>query len=368
MHIDISIVLTLHAEGRIAHRTFNALASAIDLAKQKEIAVEIVAVMDRVSDSVLKRTVHHWSTKLKGLLFSYDVDFGALSLSRNFGVQKSKGNYISIHDGDDLYCEHWLYRAYKACSANPANIAHPEACFSFPIRPYIVHYPQNPFMFLGLMKANKWSALTMAHRDIFTEIPYIKDDQNFAYQDWLWNCQTAARGYHHVIVPKTILARRQKPPGQSLWQSSFSQNKVVRPNELFKKFFLMEYSSLIENARKSKIHTRIKNAVASLLDRHLLRSFDNMNSRRFDLYRFIIDCRKNWWRKIKRKLNIEFLPDWMTEELDNLSKVEPTLSDYRSPHILKSAPNLRLIGSIDQSMSALVNAVSAKVYILDSLD
>lgn len=368
MGVDISIVLTLHAEGRIAHRTFSALVSAVNLAQQKDLAVEIVAVMDKVSDSVLKKTVQHWTALLDGILFIYEVDFGALSLSRNFGVQQSKGNYISIHDGDDLYGEHWLYRAYGVCSSDPANIAHPEACFSFPIRPYIVWYQQNPLLFLGLMNSNRWSALMMAHRDIFKSIPYIKDDRNFAYQDWLWNCHTAEQGYHHVIVPRTIMARRQKPPGQSLWQSSFSQKKVVRPNALFKKFFQMEYSSLIANAENSKLHIKIKNRISSFLDRHLLRSYDKVDNHQFDLYRFIIDARKTLWRKLKRKLNIRFLPDWMVHELDNLSKIEPTLSDYQSPRILKATPNLRLIRSISRQMSELVNSTFAKVYILETLD
>lgn len=368
MAVDISVVLTLHAEGRIAHRTFRALASAITLAQQQGLTVEIVAVMDRVSDSILKQTVRHWSSIFDGILFTYEVDFGALSLSRNYGVLKSNGNYISIHDGDDLYGEHWLFRAHRVCSSNPGNIAHPEACFSFPIRSIMVHFPQNSFLFLGLLKNNQWKALTMAHRNIFTSIPYIKDDQNFAYQDWLWNCQTAAQGYHHVVVPKTIMAIRQKPPGKSLWQSSFAQNKVVRPNELFKKFFLGEYSSAIAKAEKSTLTFNIKKMIHSFLDRRLIRIFDYIDSYHSDLYQFIINYRKALWRRAKRILKIKFIPDWIVQELNNLSKIEPTLSDYQTPRLLKSAPSLRLIRAINRQMSELVNEESAKVYILERLD
>ena len=368
MGVDISVVMTLHAEGRIVHRTFRALRSAITRAQHKGLTVEIVAVMDRVSDSVLIQTVRNWSSIFDGTLSIYHVDFGAISLNRNFGVQKSTGDYISIHDGDDLYGEHWLHRAYSVCSADPANIAHPAACFSFPIRPFIVRFPQNPLLFLGLMKGNKWPSPMMAHRDVFTRFPYVKDDLYFAYQDWLWNCQTAAEGYHHLPVAKTVMALRQKPPGRSLWQSTIALNKVVRPNKLFKKFFLMAYSSSIAQAEKSAPKFNIKQMLSTFLERHLIRSFDSRESNRFDLYKFIIDARKTLWRKVKRILKIRFLPDWMVQEFDHLSKIEPTLSDYQSPQILLSTPNLHLIQAINRQMSALVKSVSARVYIIDGLD
>jgi glycosyltransferase involved in cell wall biosynthesis len=368
MGIDISVVMTLHAEGRIAHRTFSALSSAITTAQQKGLSVEIVAVMDRVADSVLKQTVQHWSSIFNGILFVYEVDFGALSLSRNYGVSKSRGNYISIHDGDDLYGEHWLIRAHEVCTSDPRNIAHPEARFSFPIRPFMVLFPQNSFFVLGLIKKNQWSALTMAHRNIFTQLPYIKDDHNFAYQDWLWNCQTAAQGYQHVIVPKTMMAIRQKPPGRSLWQSSFAQYKVVRPNELYKKLFQGDYASLIAEAEESTFQFNIRKRISSFLERHLIRPIESFDTRYFKLYQFIVNFIKDLSRSIKNKINIKFLPDWLLEELDNLAKIEPTLSGYRAPRILTARPSLGMVRAINRQMASLVNSKSAKVYILDGLD
>jgi hypothetical protein len=108
--------------------------------------------------------------------------------------------------------------------------------------------------------------------------------------------------------------------------------------------------------------------ISTFLDRHLIRSFDDLESHRFDLYKFIIDARKTLWRKVKRILEIKFLTDWMVQELNHLSKIEPTLSDYKSPRILISTPDLLLIQAINRQMSELVKSESAKVYIIDGLD
>ena len=232
MGIDVSVVMTLHSEGLIVHRTFRALQAAIDLARRQGLSVEIIAVLDKVSDPLLKHSVEKWSSIFDGILSTHEVDFGALSLSRNFGISKSSGEFISILDGDDLYGEHWLIGAYQTCSSDLKIIAHPEVCYSFPLEPFLRFHFNGRNVPLELLNANQWSALLMAHRDIFEKTPYVLDDQNFAYQDWLWNCETSAQGFRHVLVPGTLMAIRQKPHGKSLWQNSHAMNKVVRPNML----------------------------------------------------------------------------------------------------------------------------------------
>jgi glycosyltransferase involved in cell wall biosynthesis len=218
MHFDISVVLTLHDEGRICHRTLRALQRAVSFVQNIGISVEIIVVKDRISDEVLLKTIDTWRSILKETIFVYDVDFGAPALSRNFGISKSNGEHIAILDGDDLFGEEWLLRAYELCSKDSKIIAHPEFLVFFPAEPFVVYFKNNNRAFLNLILANQWAVMAMAHRDIYLRVPSVKNTRDYAFQDWLWNCETAAHGYEHVIVPHTVVAVRQKTPERSLWQ------------------------------------------------------------------------------------------------------------------------------------------------------
>ena len=179
MGVDISVVVTLNSEGLIVHRTFRALQAAIEPVLEQGLSVQIVAVLDKVTDPVLMEMVEKWSLILDGILTAHRAEFGALSLSRNFGISKSNGEFISILDGDDLYGRHWLLRAYQACSSDHRTVAHPEVCYSFPLEPFLRYHFNGNQVPMELLNANQWSALLMAHRDIFEKIPYVLDDQNF---------------------------------------------------------------------------------------------------------------------------------------------------------------------------------------------
>ena len=321
MSIDISVVITFHSEGRIAHRTLKSALSSIDFAEKRGASTEIIAVMDRVKDPVLLETLNYWHSSLKNTIHLKYVDFGSLSLSRNCGINESKGRFISILDGDDLYGESWLLRAFRACSTNPGYIAHPEFYFSFPIDPFIVHFNNHPLTFLDLMENNQWSALSMAHRDIFLKIPYIKDDETYAYQDWMWNCETAAQKYQHIIVPQTLMAIRQKQPGKSLWQNSFSKNKVVRPNLLFSKFFFLNFSGMLKEFGFSQNFVDTESYTKYLYRLLNNRLTEYLTTRHRHLHQIILKYKRAAVARIKNGFKGSALPSWFFNELNQLNEI-----------------------------------------------
>ena len=161
-----------------------------------------------------------------------------------------------------------------------------------------------------LFETNLWPALTMAAKTIFVNVPYEKNEGQYSYEDWLWNCQTIFMGYRHGCVENTLMAIRQKSPDKSLWQKSYSQNMVVRPNLLFK--------SLIED-RNNKEDMRAKDC--KIYDKIMRLLFDYINFKSPSLYEFI----KNIKRKIVKSDNTK-VAKWIKYELENLELIEPELT------------------------------------------
>lgn len=368
MNPDISVVITIHSEGRILHHTFTALHRAIRYAQSQHAVTEVVAVLDRVTDSVIADVLGHWKSILGEGLSTYDVDFGALSPSRNFGISQSNGEFISILDGDDLYGRHWLLEAYRTCRADPNKIAHPWFIYVFPIDPYLISYNEEKSAYLDLLLGNQWSALSMAHRDIFGDIPYVKDDETYAFQDWLWNCHTSAAGHEHVLIPRTLMAVRQSPPGRSLWQSSYHLNKVVRPNIHHKKILLREYPEFLVAEDREKKEPDLLHFVRAPIKKWVRRAMDHLYGTSPSVHGFVINRKRSLVHRIRKALNSETVPSWVREEIAEIAKIEPTLKTTRNIQTRKPIGKIDITGLITAPMSALVSADKPAVYIIDKAD
>jgi glycosyltransferase involved in cell wall biosynthesis len=228
---DISVILPFHNEGRLAHRTLRGLDKSLTFAVEHGLKVESVILLDRVTDETLRKIISQWIPRL-GNCQALNVDYGCLSLTRNHGVSRSGGRFIALLDGDDIFCRDWLVKAFEICKSTGA-IAHPQLCYFFPLENHLF-VNQSIAHYRTLIHHNLWSVLVMAPRAVFEEVPYRPDTECFGFEDWLWNCETVAAGFHHVTVPQTVIAVRQKPASDSLCLQSGLNNKVVAPNSLFK--------------------------------------------------------------------------------------------------------------------------------------
>lgn len=364
MKYNVSIVLTLHNEGRIAYRSFQGVRRAMSYAQERGITVELAVVMDSVTDDLLKRIVHESRAIIKEHVFIYPADFGSLSLSRNFGIEKSQGEIIAILDGDDLFCENWIYKVFKTCSENPGLIAHPEATYYFPYERFVRFSNGSPTAIVNLIIYNQWTALTAAHRDIFNSCKYVQDVPPYAFQDWLWNCETVFKGYHHVIVPETVLAVRQKPVGKSLWQNTHSQNKVVRPNMHFRNIFLRQYGILkeaVQSDARNGLSIRVWDKARRGLVDYLYKNYPS-------LFPMLLHLRRIGLERIRATDKANRIPPWLSSALTKLSRIEPSINESRNIDIRRPDKTNRIIHAIATEMSELVGTKKAKVYILDNLE
>ena len=233
--VIVSCILTLHNEGMIAHKTFASIRRAINYAEKFDIICELVIVLD---DPSIETIEYVEQSKLFPVNTSiYRTDFKDPGLARNYGIKKSCGNYIAILDGDDLYSENWLYEAYKLNLESDLHIIQSELNINFGDNHFVhwqVDQRSSSFQAWNLLVENYWTALCFAKKSIFLEIPYTQTQHKsgFGYEDWHWNCDTVARGYVHVVAPKTAHFIRIKKSG-SRNKEAFENSAVIRHSILF---------------------------------------------------------------------------------------------------------------------------------------
>ena len=126
---DLTVAITAHNEGLVAHKTMRSILEATKKLEEKNISYEILIHIDNGD----QETLDYFDTyKNSNNVLIFKNKFGDLGSSRNFLVQKASGEYISFLDADDLVSDNWLLVAYQTIKESPFEIVvHPEAVLNF---------------------------------------------------------------------------------------------------------------------------------------------------------------------------------------------------------------------------------------------
>ena len=239
---DLTIIVTLHNEGRLAHLTLLSIQHCVQKTLSAGYHSQIILVLDCPT-----RETRRVASEYVGAtpdVAAIEVQHADLGLSRNSGVHASSGEYIAICDGDDYYSHNWFASALgiqrmAPDSENKRLILHPEYVVSFGAQYSYgrqVCRAENRNA-LGLFADNWWCAWTLGHRSIYLDVPYTRNDlvsTGFGFEDWHWNCETTARRFIHDIVPRTAAYYRRKSTG--LLSESITQRVLPRPSRLFERY------------------------------------------------------------------------------------------------------------------------------------
>ncbi len=235
--IQVSLVVTFHGEGAIASKSLAGIARCRNHARRSGIDCEIVAVADRADRVTLSSLAE--ANLLEDSDQLIEVSVGDVGLARNAGVSISRGEWISISDGDDYLGEAWISRAFaKAAGKSRRHVFHPEwvAYFGQQMSIWRQIGSDHPDFDAGiLLVANPWNACSFAHATVREEHPYIgvsRLPDGFGFEDWHWHCQTLAHGCTHSIVEDTLHLVRIKSHG-SLNESHRSRNAIIPRTDLF---------------------------------------------------------------------------------------------------------------------------------------
>ena len=262
---DISVIVTAHHEGRLAHRTMRSLFRSAEYAQEEGISIEIIVVMDKPDIN----TLAYFSLYENSKIIIKVVEFGDPGLSRNYGVEISSGKYVYFLDADNLVGRDWLYKAYQYLEgSNKDIIVHPEYHIVFEAKNIIwcqLSSFGTDFYIEDLMEYNYWDTVCGAKRDILLKYPFERTstDSGFGYEDWHFNCQTLADGIEHHVVPETVHFLRTKKIGSRLAYDN-QANRLIRPTRLFDPNIFS--SMLAEKNRKKEIDNNNEKKSDSKLD------------------------------------------------------------------------------------------------------
>ncbi|AMJ62698.1 glycosyltransferase family 2 protein [Bosea sp. PAMC 26642] len=231
---EITAVLNVHEEGRLAHASLLSIRHARDLAAAAGVSAEIIVIADCADAATLDYLAEQDDIRI------VETDVDDLGLARNAGAKAALGRFIAFLDGDDLWGPNWLLRAYEAAIAEPRpTIWHPEACLYFgaTTRPRWLIHPDietadGDWVTLGVR--NHWTSLSFGACDIYRRIPYSKTDltAGFGYEDWCWNEETVSQGCLHKPVQGTIHMIRVR--ADSLVRRTVGAKALRTPSTLFR--------------------------------------------------------------------------------------------------------------------------------------
>ena len=211
--MDISLVLNVHNESGYLRRTLIALEKAAHYARARNIAIELIAVLDRPDAATID-----WVRSYDFAAFDAhqicSVDNGSLGPSRNDGIRLARGDYIALCDADDLVSYNFYVEHYAVASANGRKtIVLPEYCYLFGNYTHL-------YKLLGTGTVSKlaffgyhpYISRIFAHRSLFDLLQFcdLPLTSGYAYEDWHLHCEAVASGCEFVSATGTIFYYRKR--------------------------------------------------------------------------------------------------------------------------------------------------------------
>lgn len=236
MRPNVSVIITFHREGLLAHKSLLSLRRCRRVAAQERITVEVVATLDRADDETSRIVdAHHASGVIDRVL---RLDCGDLGLSRNAAIEQATGEWILICDGDDYLSADFIVRCWHSVEGRTGVIVHPELIVTFEAEAGLWWQTSSleaDFDASCMLVTNPWNACSFAERATYLQTPYLlarPGESGFGFEDWHWNCETLALGYPHLIAKRTVHYVRKKNVG-SLNNAHAVNRALIAPTRLF---------------------------------------------------------------------------------------------------------------------------------------
>lgn len=215
----LSLIVTLHREGRLAHPTLRSLGRAVRHAGAAGLSTELLLILDRPDPETLDLVA--WALSPTGALAQTEttkvvVDFGDEGLSRNLGVDLARYPVVGTLDADNLICRTWLTAAHAAATATPELIVfHPSHVVIFDKRRAVwpmVGTDHPDFRPHLLSARNQWDTFAVARKEVYRRHRFAAtpEGSGLDHEDWHWHLETLAGGIEHRTVPATPFFYRAK--------------------------------------------------------------------------------------------------------------------------------------------------------------
>lgn len=218
--IELTVVITTHAEGRLLRPTLRSAAAAISAAVAAGTTSELLIVCDNADRATLEES-RRWQSR-NDLTFSIrilEVSLGESGAARNAGAGAAAGEYVSFVDGDDLVSENYFASAVDVLrEATGPAIVHPEYVISFGARSVIWRTDatdHGEVSYLDLVRHNLWPSSAVTRRELYLQHPYqsLHPGSGYGPEDWVWNIDTSVAGITHLTAPDSVFFYRVRERG-----------------------------------------------------------------------------------------------------------------------------------------------------------
>lgn len=248
--MDIALNITLHNEGDLLYKTFQSIALNVKALKEEypKLKVQANVSLDCPDDYTKQffAKSKHFLVEVVDELRHYTVDFGDLSLSRNYLINKalsSKVKYIQIYDGDDLFSIKYLLRMYQlAIKAGKPVVIEPEfildmdewsgLCRTGSIRKLLASNDPHQLA-INMYANNLYQSQIFVSSSIFEKIKYTPGDGRYRYEDYHILIEMIASGYDISVAPSTMILYRRKLTGSLLTSSNSNCRLCLAPSRFF---------------------------------------------------------------------------------------------------------------------------------------
>ncbi|MBR2767263.1 glycosyltransferase [Candidatus Saccharibacteria bacterium] len=262
--VDLTVVVTTHSEGLVTHKTMLSVFEGTKRIEEAGYNYEILVHIDNGDKATKQYFKRYKDDKNNKKIRVFENGFGDSGLSRNFAVQKARGEYIAFLDGGDLTSDNWYERALaKLKKSNEEIVVHPEAVmsfYSFDQGIYLMYQKAaapSDSTTLSLIDANLWYSAVMARRKTFLKVPYTKKTPGYSFDDYVFNIEIINAGIKHEIADSTVLFYRRS---SALFSSEDREHAIIPYMELFnyQKIKKIELNSKMDDAEPVRSINRIK--------------------------------------------------------------------------------------------------------------
>lgn len=230
--MKLSIIITAHDEGLLAHKTMLSVFRALEKFTEK---YEIVVHIDKGTPETIEYFGRYGDDDRFTIIQN---NFGDLGKSRNAAIKVAQGEYISLLDADDLVSENYFSEIVKTLDAAEAEIVvHPNYCISF--EDFGSHYVFQTFGesispemdAILLFARHRWISAISAKKETFVKHPYIKTGDGYGHEDYALSIALTESKISHKIAKGTIYFYRRKE--FSLIKQNSGQHCTQPYSELF---------------------------------------------------------------------------------------------------------------------------------------
>lgn len=332
---DVSIIVTAHDEGILAHKTMLSVFRAAKKLEEAEMSYEVIVHIDNGTEATKDYFSRYGDNELVTV---FQNTFGDLSMSRNFSVENSHGTYITCVDADDLLSENWFTSAYSTVKGKEDIVARVNYVITFGSSPTIITDNSDISsreQRLYLFASNMYGSSFFCHKSIYETTQQRSNTPAYGSEDWQWILDTQAKGIKHVIAPETIHFYRKDPLAKPSLLAGQTLNRAVLSPSKQLSFEVVHQIDISKDIREEDGVT--DGGVKHKLKEKLYHTLVYANS--FSAYR-------NIKKKIKPQVKgpAVNLPKNVIDEWKNINKIEKTTcpSEYILQEAKKWTPNKRI--------------------------